>query len=454
MQQKIVINGSHLGRLTVRVATRAEEIKGLEAMLVAEHYLGATPPVGDFLWQVIEADGELAAILVWGPAAYKLKDRDQWIGWPGVIREQRLKLIVQNRRFLVPEAARLPNLASAALGAAVRALPGQWQERFGYEPLLAETFVDVERYRGTCYKAAGWVPMGLTAGFSRVRSDYYYQAHDRPKQLWLRPLGEAEKVRQALCARALAPEHAAAQILPLGGRIAFGMKQLHSLHRAFRSVPDPRAYFTFQLASVLSIVALGLLEGCVHVSEIIRVAWRLNQRQREALYLPRKPGTKIRPVPSVHTLYDLLKRIDSEALAAALNAWVSAERGALPAAVAMDGKAIRERVGLLTLCDHDDGTPIAAAVCSGKSEEIKTAQELLERLAPGSLDGVTVTADALHCQSQTAHLLVQNHGAEFVLQVKGNQSGVLERAKKALAADENSSQPTPFLSKAAPATAG
>jgi hypothetical protein len=455
MHQKIVINETHLGRLRARVATEAAEIKGLEAMLVAEHYLGSTPPIGDFLWQVIEAEGTVAAVLVWGPSAYKLKDRDKWIGWSGVLREQRLKLIVQNRRFLVPDSARLPNLASAALGAAVRALPRQWQERFGYAPLLLETFVDVERYRGTCYKAAGWLQMGLTAGFARVRSDYYYEAHDRPKQLWLRALGEADQVRQALCARDLAPEHKAAQIPALGGRIAVRMNQLDGLHRAFRTVPDPRSgAFRFQLASILSIVALGLLEGCVHISDIIRVAWRLNQRQREALYLPQKPGTKFRAVPSVHTLYDLLKRIDSEALASALTEWISAERAALPAVVAMDGKAIRERVGLLTLCDHDDGTPIAAIVCPGKGEELKTAQDLLERLPQGRLDGLTVTADALHCQARTAHRLVQHHGAEFVLQLKGNQPGVLERAKEAVAADEMSDKPSPFLSKPAANTAG
>jgi hypothetical protein len=453
--RQIMINQTHLGRLTARVASDTEEIKGLERLLVAEHYLGTTPSVGDFLWQVIEAEGIVAAVLVWGAAAYRLKDRDAWIGWPGVLREQRLKLIVQNRRFLVPEAARLPNLASAALGAAVRALPRQWRERFGYTPLLLETFVDVERYRGTCYKAAGWLQMGLTAGFARVRSDYYYAAHDRSKQLWLRPLGEAEAVRRALCAPQLAPEHEKAQILPLGGRIAVRMGQLDSLHRAFRGVPDPRnGGFRFQLASILSIIALGLLEGCVHISDIMRVAWRLNQRQREALYLPCKSGTKFRAVPSVDVLYDLLKRIDPEALASVLTEWIAAERGNLPTALAMDGKAVRDRVGLVTLCDHDDGTPVAAAVCSGKGDELKRSQDLLGRLPQGRLDGITVTADALHCQARTAELLVQHHGAEFVLQLKGNQPGVLERAKELVSADELRDKPTPFLPKPMANTAG
>jgi hypothetical protein len=290
--------------------------------------------------------------------------------------------------------------------------------------------------------------MGLTKGFARVRADYYYAAHDRPKQLWLRPLGTDEAVRAGLCAVELAPEHAPAQILPLGGRMAVRAGQLDSLHRAFRAVPDPRRKgFHFQLASLLSIIALGLLEGCSRISDIIRVAWRLDQRQREALYLPLKPGTKVRPVPCVGTFYDLLKRIDSEALATVLTEWIAAEGGNLPAALALDGKAVRERVGLVTMCDQDDGTPVAAAVCPGKGEELKSAQDLLERLPQGRLNGITVTADALHCQARTAELLVQHHGAEFILQLKGNQGGVLQRAKEIVAADEASDRPTPFFPK-------
>jgi hypothetical protein len=90
------------------------------------------------------------ALLVWGPAALKLKDRERWIGWNPALAAGRLKLIVQNRRYLLlHEKGAEPNLASAALAAACRALPAQWHGRFGYRPLLAESFTDPESYGGT-----------------------------------------------------------------------------------------------------------------------------------------------------------------------------------------------------------------------------------------------------------------------------------------------------------------
>lgn len=96
--------------------------------------------------------------------------------------------MVQNRRFLVfADKGQSPNLASQTLGAALRALPDQWRERFGYRPLLAESFTDPEAYAGTCYKASNWEPVGFSAGYRRHRADFYVP-NDRPKRLWLREL--------------------------------------------------------------------------------------------------------------------------------------------------------------------------------------------------------------------------------------------------------------------------
>ena len=107
------------------------------------------------------------ALLVWGPAALKLADRDEAVGWTASQRAERIGLVVQNRRFLVLGKTRMPNLASRALGLAVKALPEAWEQRHGYRPLLAETFTDIEQFEGTCYKAAGWQPYGHTQGFTR-----------------------------------------------------------------------------------------------------------------------------------------------------------------------------------------------------------------------------------------------------------------------------------------------
>jgi hypothetical protein len=115
-----------------------EEMERVRGLLEAEHYLGAGRAVGKTLVQVVLHREQWVALLVWGPAAMKLIDRDQWIGWTDTQRSQRLGLIVQNRRFLVLAKGRMPNLASRSLALAVRALPAQWQARFGYAPLLAE----------------------------------------------------------------------------------------------------------------------------------------------------------------------------------------------------------------------------------------------------------------------------------------------------------------------------
>src|SRR5882762_171391 len=101
--------------LTVRVALPSEG-SWFDAQLATHHYLGAGRPVGDYLRQIVEQDGHAVALLVWGPSCYALKDRDRWIGWSASQRVVRLKLVVQNRRFLVLVAqGQSPNLASQTM---------------------------------------------------------------------------------------------------------------------------------------------------------------------------------------------------------------------------------------------------------------------------------------------------------------------------------------------------
>jgi len=135
----------------------------------AEHWLKSFRPVGHSLVQVIKEKGEAVAVVQWSSCAYHLKDREQWIGWNAMQCAQRRQLVVNNVRFLVRDCS--PNLASKALAQAVEALLGQWREKYGYEPLLAETFTDPETHQGTCYKAAGWTPLGLTKGSRRPRAE-------------------------------------------------------------------------------------------------------------------------------------------------------------------------------------------------------------------------------------------------------------------------------------------
>ena len=164
------------------------DLKRFKELAGKFHYMGEGHAGGDTMRMVVESDGEWVALFLWGSAAYRLKDRDTFIGWSEPQRAQRQKLMVQNRRFvLLVDRGAHPNLASRILGQMIRELPSLWLKRFGYEPLLAETFSDIEAREGTCYKASGWLALGKTKGYSRHRADFYVP-NDRPKKLWIREL--------------------------------------------------------------------------------------------------------------------------------------------------------------------------------------------------------------------------------------------------------------------------
>ncbi|MGH3553752.1 MAG: ISAs1 family transposase [Mycobacterium sp.] len=442
-------NDSAGTEVAVETATEAQ-VAWFDQQLTDAHYLGAGRAVGDYLRQVVKVRGRAAALLVWGPACYALKDRDQWISWSANQRVERLKLIVQNRRFLIlGEKGQWPNLASQAMGAALRALPGQWQERFGYRPLLAESFTDPEAYAGTCYKASNWEPVGFSAGYSRHRADFYV-ANDRPKRLWLRELDPQARRHlraaqlPAVCQPGLTP--------PPGGALPLPQPQLLSLLEALRLAPDPRAKNTrFRSGPVLTLVAMALLAGRREIAEIARFATTLSQKQRHLLGLPRKKTTRaFYQVPTYSVFYALLTRLDAEAFAAHLHAWLQTHANALPQALAMDGKSIRDHIGLLTLAQHEDGAPQAVAIYDQKEGTPRCEQTVATAVLASlpTLDNKTITADALHCLRPNARAIVEKGGA-YLLQIKANQQKLLGQAKACDALPD-----TPFFSKAPAATAG
>jgi hypothetical protein len=269
------------GSIVVRVPSQ-DEIQWFDGLLADHHYLGAGRPVGDYLRQVVEIDAKPAALLVWGPACYALKDRDLWISWSVPQRLERLKLIVQNRRFLVlnPKGGS-PNLASQVMGAALRVLPEQWRQRFGYSPLLAESFTDPEAYAVTCYKASNWEAVGFSAGYSRHRVDFYIP-NDRPKRLWLRPL--VPQARQLLRSMDLPTDCTAGLTVAASGTLPVNAEQLGSLLDVFRQAPDPRDSNTrYRIGPVLTLIAMALLAGRREIAEIARFATTLTPPQRRRL---------------------------------------------------------------------------------------------------------------------------------------------------------------------------
>jgi hypothetical protein len=371
-----------------------------------------------------------------------------WISWSASQRLERLKLIVQNRRFLVLAAkGQSPNLASQAMGAALRVLAEQWREQFGYRPVLAESFTDPEAYAGTCYKASNWEAVGMSAGYSRHRADFYIP-NDRPKRLWMRPL--VPQARELLRAVQLPEDCRNGLVAAPNGTLPIKAEQVGSLLDVFRKAPDPRDSHTrYRIGPVLTIIAMALLAGRREIAEIARFATTLSQVQRRRLVLPLKKGRRaFYEVPGYGVFYQVLTRMDPEAFAARLNSWLQSQAGTLPQALALDGKMIRDHIGLLTLAQHEDGAPQAVAVYDQKEGtercELSAATKLLEALP--ALDGKIITGDPLHCQREHARTVVEK-GGEYLFQLKGNQPNLLKQAQGLDALKD-----TPFLPSLSPAT--
>jgi hypothetical protein len=343
------------------------EVAWFDRQLADQHYLGAGRAVGDYLRQLVTVRDQPAALLVWGPACYALKERDRWIGWSATQRVARLKLIVQNRRFLLLSAAgRAPNLASQTLAAAGRALPAQWQAAFGYRPLLAESFTDPEAYAGTCYQASNWEPLGLSAGYRRHRADFYVPT-ERPKRLWVHAL--EPQARHHLRAVSLPADCQPAVIAPPTGVLPVAQPQLLSLLAVLQHGPDPRAANTrFRRGPVLTLVALALLAGQRDLAAVTRFATTLSQKQRRQLGLPRQPTTQaFYQVPTYAVFSSVLARLDAEAFAAVLHAWLQAHAGTLPPALALDRETIRHGLDRLTRARPADGVPPVVALADQKT---------------------------------------------------------------------------------------
>ncbi len=409
------------GPLAIRVAGEQEH-KHIDRLLEDRHPQAAPSRVGHELRLVIEQDGVWVGVMVWTSACQRLQDRDEWIGWTHAQRSQRLKLLVQLRRYLLlHESGTRPNLASEALAAATRVLPELWRDRFGFEPLLAESFSDIEAHAGTCYRAAGWQPAGRSKGYAKHRGDLY-SFHGRPKKLWLRPL--RKQAANWLRAPRLPERYEAGATAAAHGQMPLKSAQMTSLAEALRATPDPRARNrVYPLGALLSVAAMALLSGARDIAQIHRFSWRLLPVHRAALGFRRHPGKKSFRMPGYSVYRDVLAALDLDAFADVLSTWLAAQRGNLPTALALDGKMIRDTIGVLSLVDVDTGVPVMLRVITQKEGDSRHCEKCAGREAVAALpdgQGMLISGDALHTDKTMAGLAVDN-GADYLLQVKGNQ---------------------------------
>ena len=422
------VTGGRFGDFTVVVANTPELKAEVARWLAAGHYLGEHHRVGHTLCHIVCEDARPVAVLAWAACAYHLKDREAHIGWTALQCAMRRNLVVNNVRFLVLGEVRRKNLASKALAHSVKTLAAHWREAFGYEPLLAETFTDTQRFEGTCYKAAGWTPLGLTEGSSRQRSEFYV-SNDNPKKLWVKEL--RTDALERLRAAELAPEHIGGETEGRGAPLPLRVTDLATLWDTLRTVKDPRRRKTYHIGTMLSLLAFGLLCGATNLLAVTRFTVRLNQAQRRRLNLPiGKDG--LHRCPSYESYRQVLLGLDLEDFALKLSVWLSAHRGVLPAHLAIDGKAIRGTLAkIVTLCDTEQKVPVAVAATLQSGGELACSRALLAREETCLLNA-TLTGDALYNSAEEARFIPQEKGSELVAAIKGNQAAILERIEHEL----------------------
>lgn len=172
--------------ISVEPATSRKEVELWNHYVGQYHYLGYKRPFGCFIrYFARSANGEILACALFAGAAKSISARDDWIGWNSTQRLRNLPWVINNSRFVIMPWVKIPHLASHVLGQIRRRIASDWFTIWGYRPLLIESFVDPEKYGGTCYKASNWHLVGQTTGEGLARKGKTYNI--QPRQSWYSP---------------------------------------------------------------------------------------------------------------------------------------------------------------------------------------------------------------------------------------------------------------------------
>lgn len=417
-----VVQGVAQGQLVVRPVRTEAERRRWRGDLAREHYLGCPTLVAESMCYTAFLGAQVIAHLGWAAAALRNRPRDRYLGWDERVKRRRLRLVVNNVRFLMLRGVAQKNLASRILAANLRRLCADWQTVHGHAVLLAETFVDLSRFRGTCYRAANWRYLGATRGFSRRGPTY--ERNGRPKAVFVYPLHRRARARLVA-----AREEAGARAGCRAGEEEGMMLQVDALplvgegglFEILRRLTDTRHRrgIRHSMVSVLALAVVATLCGARSLAAIAQCAQELPEELRRRL------GTRPLRPPSEPTFRRVLKAIDVRALDRQVGQWMARHGLAAGEAVAVDGKTARgsadgERaaVHLLAALTHERGVVIAQERVPDTTNEITTVVPLLEHL---ELRGAVVTADAMHTQKDLAAYLVEDQGADYLFTVKDNQ---------------------------------
>ena len=314
-KNKLQLKGSlSLKSLVVRPIDSCERDRW-DSLMSNHHYLGLRQLVGEQIRYVALMQDRWVALIGWASAAYKNGHRDQWIGWNSEQRIKRLRFVVNNSRFLILPGIRIKNLASKILALNLKRICADWQKAYGHPVILAETFVDHNRFSGTCYKAAGWIPLGKTRGFGRSAGRYY--RHFNLRTIFIKPLNK--KARQLLSASFLPPA--------LTGRkhlVDLNSVDIDLLLRELSCIEDPRNARGV-LHDHVSTLAIGIYARLSGLRTYLQMAYwtqtltqdllkrfgcRLDENKRK--YLP----------PSEPTIRRIFSSVDNQKFAHAVQQWL------------------------------------------------------------------------------------------------------------------------------------
>jgi len=418
--------------VTVDLASPEEE-RQWNRLVRKHHYLKEDRMVGESLRYIAKQRGKWIALLGWSSAAFHLRPRDAWIGWTAAQRHAARHLLVCNARFvLLRSKGESPNLGSRILSLNLKRLSDDWLARYDHPLVLAETYIDPERFEGTCYQAANWQPIGITRGFGRSHLDFY-QLHAHPKAILVYRLHP--QARHILSAPVMPPAWARYRRTPQPHDYPLSLNQTQSLLQALRPLKDPRRYKGWRhrrVASIVAIATAGLIAGNNSLIDLGTFAQALNQNQLRSLRATRCLKTGRYLAPSETTIRRVLQRLDPVQLDALVTGWIRSHLRDLDlAALAVDGKCARTAakinghpLQLFSALDTQTQTVCRQIQIPAKTNEIPSLKVLLQDL---DLRGTLVSADALNTQRATADHLVQTKQADYLLVVKDNQPKLFDR---------------------------
>lgn len=423
-----------LQRIIVRLVL-PEERERFDRLLEQEHYLHSARLGGQSLRYVAELDGEWIALITFSAPALNIKARERWIRWTPRQRARRLVFVVNNSRLVVlAERQRYPNLSSRVLSLCLKRLSADWQAQWGHPVLVVESFVDESQYRGTCYRACGFEAIGCTSGYGRASRDFYLE-HGQPKQLYVR---EVSSGGAALLRRGRLPAELAPFEEVISGPCPLRAVQLGSLLEVFQEMGDRRRGHGLRHRQpfVLACAAVAMLMGAGGYQAFEDICSKLTQRQLKALGCRYNKKKEAYVPPSDSTFFRVINQMEASAFDLAMGQWMMSQEISVLERLAVDGKVLRgsgrgdgKALQLLSAVSHRLCLTVAQEPIQEKSNEIPALQPLLKKLP---LQKTLITADALHCQQESARFVTQELGGDYIFGLKGNQSGILELAQSKL----------------------